>query len=241
MRALLLPLLLGSTLAQAQGPKEWYWTSGGEWIFSMATLDVNGNDNGNILRFSPFFNVQGMANYDFNDHVGLFAGLSIRNVGFIYELPEVGEGVQYDKYKFRTYNAGIPVGFKFGEMHRAMVFLGYEFELPFNYKEKRYLNEVKEDKFNVWFSDRTEPFFHALFLGFQFKYGTTLKFKYYLTNFHNTDYTETVDGVQVKPYDGLNANILYVSLGFGLFRNDELIYKDRQRPAPPAEPRAWRL
>ena len=56
------------------------------------------------------------------------------------------------------------MGLKFGEMHRAMVFLGYEFELPFNYKEKRYLNEVKEDKFNVWFSDRTEPFFHALFL-----------------------------------------------------------------------------
>jgi hypothetical protein len=236
MRPIAGALLLSLTLsAQAQHePRSWYFTSGGEWIFSMAALDVNGDDRGNILRFSPFFNAQGMANYDLSENVGFFAGLSVRNLGFIYDVPDS----EY-RFKFRTYNVGVPVGLKFGDMNGTLLYAGYELELPVNYKEKRFANERKEDKFNVWFSDRTEPIFHSVFLGFQFKYGTTLKFKYYLTNFHNQDYTATIDGKQVKPYDGLNANIFYVSLGFGLFRQNEPMYRNSPRPPSP-EPTAGR-
>ena len=57
--------------------------------------------------------------------------------------------------------------------------------------------------------------------GVQFKNGATLKFKYHITNFHDQGFTEEVDGVEVKPYDGLNANVIYVSLGYGLFKKKD--------------------
>ncbi len=41
---------------------------------------------------------------------------------------------------------GLPLGIKLGRMHKVLLFAGYELELPFNYKEKRYANEKKEDK-----------------------------------------------------------------------------------------------
>ena len=69
----------------------------------------------------------------------------------------------------------------------------------------------------MWFSDRTETLFHSVFLGFQGPGSATLTVRYYLTNFHNQSFTETKDGVTYKPYDGLNANLLTVSLGFALF------------------------
>jgi hypothetical protein len=194
------------------GTKEVYWTGSGEWIFSAPILDVNGSDQGAVVRFSGFFNVQSMLNYDLSNSFGLFTGLSIRNQGFIYQVPDTSL-----RYKFRTYNVGIPVGIKLGNMNKNLVYLGYEIELPFNYKEKRFENEKKEDKFNVWFSDRNAPFYQSVFLGFQGPGSTSLTVRYYLTNFHNPDFEETKDGVTYKPYDGLNANLLTVSLGFGLF------------------------
>ncbi len=202
----------------------WYFTSGSEWIFSTPILDVNGSDKGSIVRFAPVFNAMGLANYDLSSHVGLFGGLSVRNLGFIYDVPD-----SEFRYKYRTYNAGIPVGFKVGRMHKALFFAGYEIELPFNYKEKRFANERKEDKFNVWLSDRTEPFFQSVFIGFQGPGSSVLSVRYYLTNFHNTDYKETVDGVETMPYAGLNSNILYVSLSFGLFDGSRTIPMMPQR------------
>lgn len=196
----------------APGPGEAYFTRSGEWIFSVPMLDVNGSDRGAVLRFSPFWNAQGMLNYDLSPQFGTFVGLSIRNQGFIYQLPDTAV-----RYKFRTYNLGLPVGVKVGRMNGMLLYLGYELELPFNYKEKRFENEKKEDKFNVWFSDRTEPLFHSVFIGFQGPGSVNLTVRYYLTNFHNQDFTETKDGVTYKPYDGLNANLLTVSLGFALF------------------------
>ena len=106
---------------------------------------------------------------------------------------------------------GIPVGFKIGKLDNFLFFGGYEIEFPFVYKEKLFQNEVKEDKLRVWFSDRVEPVQHSLMAGIQFPYGPTMKFKYYLTNFHNRDYMAIVDGVETKPYD-FKSNIFYFSL-----------------------------
>lgn len=229
-------LLLVPLPASAQRPsievkeppvKDWYATSSGEWIFSIPVLDVNGSDRGGIVRFAPFFNLQGLVNYDLSTHFGFFTGLTLRNLGFIYDVPDPPDGQAGSdvRYKFRTYDVGVPVGIKFGRMNHGLVFIGYELELPFNYKEKRFENEKKEDKFDVWFSSRNEPLFHSVMLGLQGPHGATIKFKYYLSNFHNTDFTETVDGVETKPYAGLNANIFYVSLGYDLFDGREFIYR----------------
>jgi hypothetical protein len=183
-----------------------------EMIFSFAKIENGDYDQGNIMRWTTAINLQGMVNIDFNNTFGLFTGLAVRNVGFIYENPL---DTIVDKYKYRTYNLGIPVGFKIGKLDKMLFFAGYEIEFPFVYKEKQFIDEVKEDKFVVWFSDRVEPIQSSLLAGIQFPYGATLKFKYYLTNFHNRDYT-TSDGKM--PYD-FKSNIFYFSLAWNLFTN----------------------
>ena len=218
---------LGAASASAYGQdsaKRTYFSGGSEIAFQTAVLDVNGKDEGAVVRFAPVVNVQQTINKDMSDHFGLFLGLSVNNVGFIYDVPESDY-----RYKFRSYNLGLPVGIKIGTMNGGLFFAGYSFEWPFNYKEKEFLNERKEDKIVVWVSKRTQPFHQAVMAGFQLGNGTTLKVKYYLSNFHNEDFSETQDvggvSTSVKPYDGLKANIIQLSLGFALFTDEAEVYK----------------
>ncbi|NPD44522.1 hypothetical protein [Lentimicrobium sp. S6] len=220
MRKLLFTLLIG-LMAHGLFAQKFYTTSGGELILSLA--EINSGDAPtpqNIVRFSPWFNVQSLGNVDFGDHAGMFFGLNVRNVGFIAK-----DNSTQVKKKYRVYNLGIPVGFKLGNMDSFFVYGGYEFELPFNYKEKTFENEVKTGKFNVWFSDRVPTYYHSVFVGFQFPYGANLKFKYYLTPFHNADFVEKIDGVDVKPYENFETNVFYLALSFTMFRNSKVYYK----------------
>lgn len=210
-------LLMGVFELNAQTKKA-YTTSGGEMIFSFATIDYNGGESGNIMRWSPFFNLQSLVNYDPSNNFGVFSGLSIRNVGFIYDNPNSGE-----RKKYRNYTAGIPVGFKLGKLDKSFIYGGYEIEFPLNYKEKTFINEEKTDKFNVWFSKRVPTIYHTLFVGVQLPYGANLKFKYYLTSFFNKDYTEINLGNTSQPYKTVDVNIFYFSLCFDLFKNTQLV------------------
>ena len=202
-----------------------YTTTGGEMIFSFASIDYDGDESGNVMRWSPVFNIQGMLNADLGERVGLFTGLAIRNVGYIYDnyqmLNDAGEQVTVKK-KFRTYNLGIPVGIKIGNMKKAFIYGGYEVEFPFHYKEKTFIDEKKE-KFTTWFSDRVEQVQHGFLVGIQLPYGANIKFKYYLSSFHNTDYLESSTGI--KPYENLNTNVFYISLNFNLFKDADLYHK----------------
>lgn len=212
-------------LANAQ-VKKWYTTTGGELIFSFADVESPAVADGSKMRFTAFFHIQSLANYNFNEHFGFFTGTSIRNVGLIVEEKETDI-----KRKFRTYNLGIPIGLKIGNMDRGFLYGGYEVEFPFHYKEKKFEGDNKVDKYGVWFSDRTERIMHSSFLGFQFRNGTNLKFKYYLNNFFNQNFTENIEGVSTKPYENTTANIFYVSLTFNLFHNTKVYYKsDYYRP-----------
>lgn len=216
---LFLASVVFSTIVKAQD--NFYTTTGSEMIFSFATIDNNGDQNGNIMRWSPVFNFQFYGNYELNENFGLLFGAAIRNVGFIYKVPD-GTGT---KKKFRNYNIGIPVGFKIGNMNKAFFFAGYEIEFPLNYKEKTFINEQKT-KFNVWFSKRVPAYYHTVFAGVQFPYGISLKFKYYLSEFFNQNYTEN-DGNQ--PYKGLKANVFYFSLSTSLFKGHEVYVTDYKR------------
>lgn len=226
MRKLTIIALLALLSSQIYSQSKSYFTSGGETIFSFASIDRDGKSTGNVMRFSPFFNLQGMFNYDATDHFGGFVGLTIRNIGFIYDEWEVSannasnpDETKMLKKKFRTYNLGIPVGLKLGKMNKTFFYGGYEIEFPFNYKEKTFDGDHKDDKFNVWFSDRVEQFQHGFFAGIQMPWGTNLKFKYYLSNFHNTNYRDN-DGNY--PYKDFNANIWYFSLSYNLLKNNKL-------------------
>ena len=184
-----------------------------EMIFSFATIDNQGYTQGNIMRWAPVINPQSMVNIDFGRYFGLYSGLAIRNVGFIYDNP-----IDNIKYKFRTYNLGIPVGFKIGKLNKMFLFAGYEVEFPFAYKEKHFINEEKVYKQVIWFTDRVEPVQSSLMAGVQLPYGFTIKFKYYLTNFHNRDYVAIVNDGAIKPYD-FKSNIWYFSLAWNVFTN----------------------
>lgn len=213
---LLALMLVNIYHTQAQTNKV-YTTSAGELIFSFATIDNAGNDNGNIVRFSPFFNFQNLVNFDPGSNIGFFTGLDLRNVGFIYDVPN-----STIRKKFRSYNIGIPVGIKLGNMGGSFIYGGYEIEFPINYKEKTFVNEAKTDKFNVWFSNRQPAFYSTFMAGIQFKHGANLKFKYYLTGFFNKDYTEINNGTEIKPYENIDVNVFYISLCFNLFKNTDL-------------------
>ncbi len=214
-------LLQLSTTAQDKG---FYGSQEWEIIFSFAEIDNRNETTDNIIRWSPVFNIMGYTNYDLNKNFGLFAGFGIRNVGFIADFPERDND---ERTKYRTYNAGVPVGFKIGNLDQAkprFLYAGYEFELPFHYKEKRFVNGNKEQKISAWFTNRTDIFTQSLFVGFQTRSGMALKFKYYLDSFFNEDYEEFVDGpdgnrIAVKPFQNFTANVFYISLSFYPFRN----------------------
>jgi hypothetical protein len=213
--------LLLSYFSYAQAKKIYSVTSG-EWILSFANVKENGIEASSVPRFSPVFNFQNLVNYDMTDKFGLIAGLGFRNVGFIYDKPNSNE-----RWKYRTYNIGIPIGFKIGNMEGGrFLYAGYELEIPVNFKSKKFVNEDKTDKSSVWFSQQVTTFNSALFVGVQLPLGGNLKFKYYLSNFFNKDYTaQDTSGNPYKPYQDMNVNVFYFSLNFFILKNTHFYYK----------------
>ncbi|WP_100627972.1 hypothetical protein [Algoriphagus formosus] len=215
-----LVLFLSTSFLQAQDSEpaypSKYWSSGGEWIFS--TGNVEGQNN--VVRWSPVINLQNFLNFDRSQNFGWFTGVNLRNVGFIYdESPSI-------RKKFRTYNLGVPLGLKFGNLDKTFFYLGYELEIAFNYKEKTFVDERKTDKFNVWFSDRVNLFQSSVFAGVSLSNGTSIKFKYYPTGFFNQDFSISEMGQTMRPYENLQANIFYVSLSFDIFDRGEFSFGD---------------
>lgn len=192
----------------AQNKLAWF-SYGAEWNFSFATIEDNGIEKSSILRFSPFINGQLYLHFDPIDQVGFFTGIAHRNVGFIYKPDDV------TKKKYRVYNAGVPLGVELGRVKKAFFYGGYEWEFPFHYKEKTFING-KKTKFGIWFPDRTPHRMESAFAGIQFAHGINLKFKYYITEFFNRDFTETVNGQVMKPYENLKVHVMYVSLNFNM-------------------------
>lgn len=226
--------MLGACGAVAQGQKAMYTTTGGEWIFSWANAKWDGLDVNSITRFSPVFNFQTQVHRDMNDRFGFFTGLSMRNVGFIYDDPDPSKHYpdpanysgQKVRWKARAYTLGIPFGVKVGNMSGQFLFAGYEIEFPFNFKYKRFDNEDKREENDDWFSARTPSIYHTAFLGIQTSYGTQIKFKYYLNNFFNKGYTTTdSSGAPYQPYANFDANVFYVSLSFQILKGTQFYYK----------------
>jgi hypothetical protein len=205
--------------SQAQDKKS-YTVSGVEWIFSFADITEGSSDVESVLRFSPVINLQTLYNYDASDRFGVFIGLAVRNVGFIYDVPNSNE-----RKKVRTYNVGIPLGIKLGDLEGFHFYGGYELELPVNYKEKTFVNDDKTNKFNTWFTDRTPTFSNAVFAGVQLPRGASIKFKYYLNNFYKKSYSEEdANGNPVQPYQNLDVNVFYISLNFFVLQDLDVYY-----------------
>ncbi len=208
--------ILAMSISVLEGQVKTYWTTGLEIPFQLADIEDNGKGASSILRFAPVINIESMYNLDAGRHAGFFTGLAVRNVGYIYgSYTDPENGATYKK-KFRSYNLALPIGIKIGNINRAFIYGGYEIELPFAYKEKTFDGGDKIGKITGWFSSRENQFQHGFLVGIQFPYGANLKFKYYLSEFHNQDY---VNSAGVKPYAGLNSHVFYFSLNLLIFRN----------------------
>lgn len=158
------------------------------------------------VRFSWILNFGFTFNYNFNQRFGCFTGIDLKNLGFIEKLGNY-------TVKHRTYNLGVPVGIKMGNMagKGRYVFLGTGLDLALNYREKGYtLRNQKIYKFSEWFSDRTPLLMPYVFAGIALPRGVTLKAQYYPNGFLNADYTHS----GIKPYDGEKIQIMYFTVGF---------------------------
>ena len=240
MKHLLTTFLLGFFCLNAWSQKEdndseyrngkFYSSSETEIIFSFANVEMDSVNYDNALRFSPVLNLMYRINYDVTKFLGFDAGLGIRNVGFIMNFPDTENHL---KKKFRTYNIGIPIGFKIGDLnqkHPFFFFAGNEIEMPFHYKEKTFENGDKTDKIAGWFSKRSELFTQSVYAGVQFPQGFSIKFKYYLTNFFNKDFSYYQDGIALKPYAGMDVNVFYFSITWFPFKDLKSIEKDIAKP-----------
>jgi hypothetical protein len=214
-----LVLFLNSGSLRAQDKT--YWSTGLEMLFSFADIQQDGISKSSIIRWAPVMNVQTFFNYDVAEHFGVYSGIGVRNVGFIYDEDDA------TRKKYRTYNMGIPFGIKAGNFDKFFVYAGYELELPFTYKEKTFYNNQKA-KLTEWFSDRVPTINHSILVGLQFPRGVNLKFKYYFTGFFNQDFVQ-IDGTTgdpYKPYENLDVNVFFFSLGFNLFKDKKLYFTD---------------
>lgn len=204
------------TQATSKENSKVYYTHGGNGaVLSFAKVSRNGDEIGTIPRFTLFFNMGTNANIDLGNNFGLFGGLNLTNIGMITEEEIVGT-VKTDKFKLkqRVYSVGIPVGIKFGNLREFYVYGGAEAGFAINFKQKTFINGEKVDKFNEWFSNRTNQFMPAVFAGFQAKNGFGLKFQYYLNDFLNPSFSEGGS----RPYAGTESQIFFVTLGYNFSR-----------------------
>lgn len=197
-------IILFSTAAFAQ---EKYISHNGELIFSFADYSVLNNSINTPLRFSMFFHSGRLYHQDFNENIGIYTGVGIRNVGFTSTQNN-------HTIKRRNYYVGVPLAIKIGNLkNRTYAYFGVEGEIGFNYKEKNFEGKNKVDVFDEWFSKRTPLFMPSVLFGFNNKRGVNLRFKYYLLDFLDENYTER----GFKIYKDINASkIFYFSLSYNV-------------------------
>ncbi len=222
MKRSLFILILSLTLFSLEAQKgNIYMASGGEIILSGADVVFNGTETNTNARFTIFFHVQQQVNFDLHQNVGLYTGFAIRNVGLIME--DYYQNVGYDvdqthinynkntKIKHRSYSLGFPLAIKVGSLDKNFfAYGGVEYEWMFHYKQKKFIDGDKY-KFTNWNSDRVNTWIPSWFVGLQFPGGFNLKFKYYLDDFLNKDFTGQDFGVDVDYSQFESTGIWYIS------------------------------
>lgn len=188
---------------QLKGQTKVYTISNGELLFQWADIEftdeyklANPQDEvtGSPLRFSMFVHLGQNIHLDFNDYIGLYSGLALRNVGFISNERLLDQNNLLQDYKIirRSYNLGIPLAIKLGSFDNHFFFYGGgELELQFAFKEKYWTSHNRsgsKSKNTEWFGNQTNTFIPSIFAGVQFPRGVNVKFKYYLDDFLNTNY-----------------------------------------------------
>jgi hypothetical protein len=213
----LLLFVLNENFSTAQ-VKRFYFTSGGELIFSSAFLENDGKKEDANLRFTGFINFNSLLHYNVSKHIGFYSGMELQNIGFIYKSAE-----NESKTKFRTYNLGIPIGFKIGSLDKACFYTAYSLEVPIHYKEKSFVRNEVSHNISEWFSEKTPSFVHALSAGIQLPHGLGIKAKYYFSNFFSRNYLSR-EGDQSNFIHPDEANLFYFSITYNVFKSRRVTF-----------------
>lgn len=180
-------------------------------ILSTASFERPGRSRDlTTARFSGFFHFGMNWNYNYDEHFGIQIGLGIKNIGFIDKNGD-------STIKRRVYTIGVPVAFKLGNFRRGNFgFIGGGADVPFNYREKGFVDRGNKTKFNEFWSDRTPRVMPFMFIGYTFRKGATFKLQFYPSNFFNQDYVQNPDGESTMPYRGYDARLINLSYGLSV-------------------------
>jgi hypothetical protein len=186
-----------------------YSITSGEMIFSSGTLEFTNaylqqypeaQVSGVPLRFTAFFHLSQYWHMDFSNKIGIYTGLGVKNTGVISDerLYNGSPGIEsYQSYKIirRLYTGGIPLALKVGSFKDNLYFFGGgEVELAIHYKEKYWNSHSRsgsKTKTTTWFGGQTDVILPSFIVGVQFPGGVNLKFRYYLNDFLNHNYSNT--------------------------------------------------
>lgn len=176
-------------------------------------MGIVGSDSADlsaVVRFSPVFNLQEQFHHDFSDHVGIYTGLGVRNVGLItHYIDSIGNE---EKIKERSYSLGVPLALKLGDLKGGTnLAFGAEAEIMYAYKRKIMVGDHK-DKISGWFDDNVNIFNPSVFAEMKFHRGQYIRFKYYLLDFLDYKGIKLLDGEILSDY-GPESPLFYISIG----------------------------
>jgi hypothetical protein len=214
---------------KARTSPRFYIGNGFDLLLLSTALSSNDDESMSLTvpRFTIGFNFGFNFHYDFNLHAGIYSGIGIKNIGYIEKFGDV-------KIKRRVYTAGIPLGFKIGDLrNRKFVFFGGGVDFPFNYREKRFTKRSSKLKQDEWFGDQTSRVMPYLFAGLSFEPGLVVKLQYYPGNFLNPDYKFNPDPdlgpVPSQPYKGKQVHLLLLTVGIDIHYNQWRIQEREYR------------
>lgn len=193
-----------------------YWSTNIDGFILSTAIDQSivkaSNQSVGTPRFTGFFHIGANLNYDLSEHVGIYTGVNIKNIGFIekYNNPD-------STVKRRVYTFGVPLGIKIGSIkHGSFLIAGGGVDFPFNFKEKGFIDRGNKRKFNEWFSSRTPSVMPYVFVGAYLRPIMAIKLQYYPTNFLNENYSYTEGNAQYTPYKGYDVKLIMLTLGFDI-------------------------
>lgn len=181
-----LSLLCIQTILFGQSSKKPYGVFENKTLFQIGMIeDSAGNSQSSILRFAPFANYTLQAHKDFTNSLGVYTGIGLKNVGFIYKPNDTLNS----KVKSRAYSISIPLGLKYGNMEDDKYFyLAAELLVQFDYKEKAFSNGGdKSKRKNLYNNNPINAFNYSAMIGYNYK-GFTIGAEYTLGDFYNSGY-----------------------------------------------------
>jgi len=182
------------------------------------------------MRFSGFYHTEETMHFDFARRLGFYTGIGVRNIGMVEHSL-----VSDEKMKRRTYTIGIPLALKIGSMKtKRYLYVGTEMEVAFHYKQKLFVPEMKKRTFTEWFSPRVNAWQPSIFAGLKFSEYWSLRMKYYLHDFINSNFVGRDFDKDVDYSNYISSNLFYVALVFNLSK--ERINKAKNAPMRNAEP-----